>query len=259
LLAALARESNGRHHFVENTSDLSAIFDEELQSLNRTVADAAELSVELAPNVEIIEVFDRVFRREGRRLVVPFGSFSAGERKTLLVKVSTPALSEGENLVADVRLGYRDVASGDQGLCQGQLKTLATLDLGATSPLDPVVSGRVERSETASTLLEFNELFKAGKTEEAQRRLDSSIARTKTARAKAKKSMPASNPFASKVDRDFEEQERALESAGAAIAADSGRFAEPPQGSGAPARPAPKPRAKSQVKRNQESAFDLTF
>jgi hypothetical protein len=71
--------------------------------------------------------------------------------------------------------------------------------------------------------------------------------------------MPASNPFASKVDRDFEEQERALESAGAAIAADSGRFAEPPQGSGAPARPAPKPRAKSQVKRNQESAFDLTF
>jgi Ca-activated chloride channel family protein len=94
LLAALARESNGRHHFVENTSDLSAIFDEELQSLNRTVADAAELSVELAPNVEIIEVFDRVFRREGRRLVVPFGSFSAGERKTLLVKVSTQQLAE---------------------------------------------------------------------------------------------------------------------------------------------------------------------
>lgn len=263
LLAALARDSNGRHHFVENSGDLSSIFDEELKSLNRTVADAAELSVELAPNVEVIEVFDRVFRREGRRLVVPFGSFSAGEQKTLLVKVSTPAMKEGENLVADVRLGYRDVARGQKGECQGQLKTLATLDLDELSPLDPRVSGRIERSETASTLLEFNELFKAGKTEEAKQRLAASIPRIRSARAKAKRALPRSNPLSKKVDDDFEAQERALESAGAAVAAAPSPFAEPPPGSGRAAKPAPKPEAsrsgKTQVKKNQESAFELTF
>ena len=38
VMLALARESNGRHHFVERATDLARVFDEELRSLVQTIA-----------------------------------------------------------------------------------------------------------------------------------------------------------------------------------------------------------------------------
>ena len=75
VMAAIASESNGHHYFVADAGDLAQVFDRELDSLLATVARDAELVITPARGVEITEVFDRAFRREGSRVVVPLGTF----------------------------------------------------------------------------------------------------------------------------------------------------------------------------------------
>ena len=77
IMAAIANEANGKHYFVANASGLPAVFSQEFDDLLASIAKDAEVEIELAPGVEIDEVFDRTFRREGNKLIVPFGTFSA--------------------------------------------------------------------------------------------------------------------------------------------------------------------------------------
>jgi Ca-activated chloride channel family protein len=126
IMAAIASESNGRHYFVANASGLPAIFEEEFDSLLATVARDGELSVDLAPGVEVEQVFDRAFRREGSRVVVPFGTFSAKQEKTVLMKLRVPTDREGTEPVADVSLAYRDLLARRDASSEGQLALLVT-------------------------------------------------------------------------------------------------------------------------------------
>jgi len=59
VMSVLARGSNGHHFFVADPAGLPAIFDQEMASLTRTVANRAELTVDLAPGVFVEQVFDR--------------------------------------------------------------------------------------------------------------------------------------------------------------------------------------------------------
>lgn len=257
VLAALAQESNGRHYFVETPASLAAIFDQELQSLVRTVAEDAELALDLSPGVDVMEVYDRSFRRDGARLVVPLGGLAAGEEKTLLVRVRVPRGAPGSALVANARMTYRDLVARKAGECSGSLFVERSADRDVQVTLDPFVQTRVLRSETAQTLTDTNKLLKEGRADEARARLSKSIRKLKTARTAAR-AMPSA------VARDLEsslgKQEDALGSA-------EGVFAEPPPpgaqagsgfGRGAPATAAPAPKkSAAQVRKNQEAAVDF--
>src|SRR5262249_50007355 len=110
VMAALATESNGRHYFVASAAGLPAIFSQEFDSLVASVAQDADLSVELGPGVEVQQVFDRSFRREsgGDRITIPFGVLSAKQEKTALVKLRVPTSRDGQAPIAKLSLGYRD-------------------------------------------------------------------------------------------------------------------------------------------------------
>ncbi len=229
VMSAIARGSSGRHTFVDNPSQLAAVFDDEARSLADTVATRAELRVELASDVDVIEVFDRGFRREGNTLVVPMGTFSASDDKTLLVKLRVPRGSYGQKAIADVRLGFRDYVSGDEGRCEGKLALKLDKD-GLTSPLDPLVAGRVERAETAATLLQANEKFASGDVTGAQRLVDARRAALKAKLEENEKLAPLARK--DDVNRDFNNQEGALGSASTA-------FATPPPAPAPGAAPTP--------------------
>lgn len=185
IMFAVAQESNGRHYFVENPSGLPRIFDDELRSLVQTVASQAEVEVDLAPGVQVVEVLDRAFRRDGNRLVVPFGAFSSGDAKTLLVRLRLPRGEPGRQPVADVRLAYADLATGKRSECRGELAAQLTDRPDEVEPLDPLVEARVARSETASAILRANELFSAGEVEAAQRTIADNRGRVRRRRARA--------------------------------------------------------------------------
>ena len=276
VMAALAAEGNGRHYFVANASGLPAVFSQEFDDILASVAKEAELSIELAPGVEVAEVFDRSFRREGSKIIVPFGTFSAKQEKTVLVKLRVPADREGNQPVADVKLAYRDLVKKTDGSVGGNLSIAIRADGTEQRELDPFVAARVERSRTASTLTEANKLFEAGRIGEARAKLatrGAELKKTETESLAFARSAPSAAPrrAAKSLDKDFEDQ------LGAVASADR-NFAPPPAsvrpsggvgfGSNAPVAAAASPAAsvspqsregKAQVRINQQSASEFGF
>lgn len=256
VMAAIAQESNGKHWFVPDPSALSEVFDQELGALQSAVASDAELTIEPGPGVVIDEVFDRPFRRQGGRIVVPLGAFDATQEKTVLVSAHVPADADGLASVASLSLGYRDVLVRKDAVCSGSLALDVRDDGTAQRDLDPFVAARVERSRTAHALLEADELFSRGHDSEARaelaRRRSELATAAPVAAAQVTALPPSAKGAAGDVTRDFGAQQAALEHAQAGF------------GAAASAAPAASPAAttpagRSALKKNQASATDLAF
>jgi Ca-activated chloride channel family protein len=269
VMAAIANEASGRHYFVKDSSTLASVFTQEFDSLVASVASDGELTMTLAPGVEVEQVFDRTFRREGDRVIVPFGSVSKGQQKTVLMKLRVPTGATGDRPVADLRLKYRDLVDRSDGACGGSL-ALAVHDGLEDAPLDPFVAARLERSRTAATLTQVNLLVEQGKMAEAQARLAGRRDELKKAEsvALAKPLLAGPAPRAARsLDLDFKEQLGAVASAesfgGPGAGVGGGGFAQPPAGRAvapAAAPPAPaSPATKGAVRQNQQAASDLAF
>lgn len=213
LLLAVAQSSNGRHYFVRDPSGLARVFDEELQSMQRTIAAGVEAVIDLGPGIEVTQVFDRTFTRRGRALVVPFGAFAAGDRKSLLFEVQLPRGVEGLRDVADVKLRYQDltVEPRKDGECEGSLAVRLTDDASAISPLDPLVETRLARAETAAALREANVAFAAGDVAGAQAKIKDTRGRIRRRKAASANRAPKKNK--ARIDSAFEDQFSALDGA----------------------------------------------
>lgn len=250
VMAALAAEGNGRHYFVENAAGLEAVFRREFDDVLASVAKDAELTIELAPGVTTEELFDRSFRREGSRLVVPLGAFRSGQEKTALLRLRVPTEREGVVPVARLEVTYRDLAARADASAGGRLSASVRGDGREQKELDPFVAARVERSRTASTLVEANRLFEAGLEREGRAKLATrrvEIENVEGVALASAKASPAAAPrrAAKSIDRDFADQLGALSAA-------------------APAATAPSPgpgsrQGRAQIRLNQQSAFDLGY
>ncbi|HTE55789.1 MAG TPA: VWA domain-containing protein [Kofleriaceae bacterium] len=256
IMAALARDSNGRHFFVENPSGLASIFDREMETLASTVANNAELTVDFAPGVFAEHVYDRSSAASGSQVVVPLGAFAASDHKTVLVRLRVPRGSAGERPVAAVRLRFDDLTRGQPGASEGALVAQLTDDESKVAPLDGLVSARLSSSETAEALEQANALFRAGQSE-AARKLVQDKAGVLNKRLDSARVTVASGR-AGDLDDSFKRQTKALEQA------DTG-FAQPPA-SAAPAADTPAAvadererdrKGKAQIRNNQKDAFDL--
>jgi Ca-activated chloride channel family protein len=172
VMAAIANESNGKHYFVSDAAALPNVFAQELDGLLATVANDAEVELDLAPGVVVDQVFDRTFRREvdgtGVKVFVPMGTFAGKQEKTLLVKLRVPVDAAGALKVADVHLVYKDKDAGAEGNVSGALNVAIVPAELAQKDLDPFVAARVDKSLTASTLTEANLLFEQGRVDEAR-------------------------------------------------------------------------------------------
>lgn len=246
VMFAVAQESNGRHYFVENTSGLPRIFDEELSTLVQTVASSGRVEIDLAPGVRVLDVLDRAFERDGDRLIVPLGSFASGSEKTVLVRMRVPGGQAGERSIADVRMFYDDLAKDRRGDCRGELVARLTTDRSEVSDLDPVVETRVGRSETAAALARANDLFSSGQLEEAKREIADNRSRIRRRRDQAKKK--SKGRVQQQIGTDFEQQLSTLDLAeeNFAQAADE-----------APAAPATSRKGKAAVRNNAGQLDDL--
>jgi Ca-activated chloride channel family protein len=267
-MAAIAQESNGKHWFLPDASALAGVFQEELGALQTAVATGAELSIEPASGVVIQDVLDRPFRREGGRVVVQLGTFDPRQEKTVLLRAQVPSDGDGAEPVAKLALAYRDVTQRLDARCGGSLELQVRSDGSAQPEIDPFVAARLERSRTARTLTDANDLFEHGKGDEARARLAERRSELSKVEGPAKLGARAAATSAGglggmigrrSLDADFSEQESVIEQA------QSG-FAPPPPslpvghgGSLAAGAPAASPAAKSAVRSNQANAVDLAF
>ena len=263
VMAAIATESDGNHFFVANPTGLPAVFSKEYDSLAASVATRGELAVEFAPGVEVVEVFDRAHRVEsaaaGTRVVVPFGSFSAGQEKTLLVKVRLRAGSEPLAKVATMRLSYRDLVKHEDAECDGELAVAAVATGEEQKELDPFVSARVERMLTVRALGRANDLFSSGKADEAIAVVaaqQNKLVAAEKAALSSSKNAPAKLAGRA-LPKDFAEQNASLDQAQKNF--DDARKAAKPK-AGAPAQPPQQtPEGQRAVKGNAPVMRDLAF
>lgn len=246
LMSALAREANGRHYFSETGSNLEQIFDQELESLVKTVAKDGRLEVELAPGVRVAEVFDRAYQQVDRKVIVPLGTFTPGEDKTFLMRLEVPPSPAGERPIANVTLSYQDLATREPGECFGELAMQMATSVNEVAQLDAIVLGRLSRSETARTLEQANLLFAQGRTAEAQATVNAHLENLEKNRKTASALSQAEDfldPFGRNLDDDFAEQDVALDEAAAGFS----------EAAAAPA-PTSSREGKSQVRRNAAKA-----
>jgi Ca-activated chloride channel family protein len=279
VMAALALESNGRHAFVANAADLPRVFAEEFDTMLSAVARDSELRVDLEPGVVVEQVFDRTFRRDARGVVIPLGTFSEHQEKTVLMKVRVPTALAGRRDVARLSLAYADLVTNRDAGCEGRL----ALDVGTSgdAPIDPFVAARLARSETSCTLGEVNRLFEAGRVDEARKRLAAQSGLLRQTRELAERAAPAPRKALGRnFTDDLDEQSKVVASAEAAFAAPpprpatlgaSGIGASPAgdaRGRAAPGALPPAANAapstasregKAAVRSNQQAAVDLAF
>lgn len=250
LMSAIAREANGRHYFSETGDNLEQIFDQELESLITALAKDGKLVVELAPGVRVSEVLGRTYQQVDRRVIVPMGTFAAGEEKTFLLRLDVPESPVGERPIASVTFGYEDLALGSAGECFGELATQMTKTASEVSALDAIVLGRLSRSETARALEQANVLFAQGRTAEAQAIVDTHLSNLSKHREQASAASEAAgfvDPFGRDLDKEFEEQAEVLDDAN--IGFDQAAAMPEPA---AQSRP-----GKAQVRKNVEKADAL--
>jgi Ca-activated chloride channel family protein len=247
LMSALAREANGHHYFSETGSNLEQIFDQELDSLVKTVAKDGRLEVELAPGVRVAEVFDRAYQQVDRKVIVPLGTFTPGEDKTFLMRLEVPPSPAGERPIANVTLSYQDLATREPGECFGELAMQMATSTSEVAQLDAIVLSRLSRSETVRTLEQANLLFAQGRTAEAQATVDAhvqNLAKQRKSATTLSKAKDFFDPFGRDLDDDFAKQDVALDEAAAGFSA----------AEAAPEPAAAAPVGRSQVRKNAEAA-----
>lgn len=172
-LSQLASSSNGAHHFVPDEAALDDVFAAEARAAASAVAAECMAEIELSEGVELVEVVDRAHRREGRRLMVPLGSLSVGERKTVLleVRLREAAINAGMADVGRATLRYRRPSEqAPAELIEGRFAL--ALSTEPNSALDPLVDLRLQRRRTAEALRESSQLFARGQIPDARRLLE---------------------------------------------------------------------------------------
>jgi Ca-activated chloride channel family protein len=224
--------------------------------------------VDLGPGVSVDQVFDRTFRREngpsGDRIVIPFGVLSAKQEKTALVKLRVSTDHEGQTPVAKVSVAYRDLLARADRREEGDLQLVVKSDGTAQSELDPFVGARVERSRTAQTLTQANDLFEKGFFDEASKTL---AHRASELHASAARPTALAKVESDRLAGDFDKQLGAVSEAQAtfAPAATATATASPGAGGGGTGTVAAAPplnatrNGREQVRKNQQNAVNLSF
>ncbi len=210
VLSALALESNGTHYFAENPGDVSRAFDKELSSLSKTTAKDAEVRIALADGVELEQVVDRAFRREGNDVVVPLGTFSENEEKTVLLRIRARSAQDLSMQIARVSLSYAG-PTGSRSTETGNLQAALTTDANLVTPLDSLVEARVTRTESADALIGANQAIAGGDFKSAEEKLNRALNEVREKRKTiASRAPAAARP---KLDQDLAAQEGALDKA----------------------------------------------
>jgi Ca-activated chloride channel family protein len=108
----LANVGHGNYYFVEDTSNLDAMFTRELGGLTATVAADVRLVLTDGPGAHIVAAYGYPMTREGNQVIVPIADLAAGETRKVVLRVEVTESHTGPLAVAAVELDWRRVRDG---------------------------------------------------------------------------------------------------------------------------------------------------
>jgi Ca-activated chloride channel family protein len=111
-MAAIAVAGRGNYHFVENAADLGAMFIAELGSLGETVLTHANLRVEPADGVELLDVIGYELDRDGSAIEIPVADLRRGEHTKVVLRIRATVRSETVKELATVTWRFDELGHG---------------------------------------------------------------------------------------------------------------------------------------------------
>ena len=171
LMAAMANEGAGNYHFIDEKTDMFAVFDKELKSLSGTVAKNTSLVVTLPKGVQLKQLYGFPHRKVDGKILVPLAEFASAQKKSILMKLAVAPSAQGAQDVFEASLSYNDlVRDNATALHTVRVNTVATEDANKlTAQINTDVISRVQQIEVATSMQKAMDLYAEGKKDEAER------------------------------------------------------------------------------------------
>jgi len=190
LLGAVARDSGGTFHFIDDPAKVAGVFRDEVIRMRQVVAQRLSLRILPGPGISVLRVYGRAVRRHGRYATVVLGGMRVGEQRDVLIRLSVSPRRAGATIeLMDGLLTYvaKTVGRG--------FHTQHKLYLSAKATLDPdkLTAGRdrdfelsLARAEAAQGTVDAIALARSRRLKEAIAMLDRALAAARLAAQKLK-------------------------------------------------------------------------
>jgi len=170
LMVRLAEKSDGNHAFVENSRDLTRIFEYEFGDILSVVAQDIEIEIRCGRGVRPVRMLGRDAEIYGSVVVTSINQVYGSREKYLLLEVEVaPQQAGGEIPIADVHLSYNNMLTQRRGEFSRPVTAAFTTDpafveekMDKATMVSAVMQIAAERSEEAMMLRD------AGRVEEAK-------------------------------------------------------------------------------------------
>jgi Ca-activated chloride channel family protein len=169
----IAEVGRGNYYFVEDTTQLAAMFSRELGGLTETVASDVKLLVEGGADVRIETALGYPMERQGSWVVIPVADLRAGETRKVVLRVTTTSSSLA---VAHVQLGWRRVSDGSVRRATAEATAEITDSASAVaSSVDRGAMQAVEEALSAQALDRATTVYETQGYDAAKRVLDERV------------------------------------------------------------------------------------
>ncbi|MBI4818070.1 MAG: VWA domain-containing protein [Deltaproteobacteria bacterium] len=180
LMTMVAEAAGGTYYYVKDGASMSEALAHEMRDLESLAARAVEVGLDLAPGVQLVELFGYRSELRGNRIIVPVGDMTSTQKRQVVVRLSTPSRSPGGLDIMRVTLSYAPPMGGSA------IEHSAFMGLSASS--DAAEVARSERRDVIETVEEIRAAkarqdaanqFASGRRADAERSLRAQIADTK--------------------------------------------------------------------------------
>jgi Ca-activated chloride channel family protein len=127
LLAAMSDAGGGSYHFVDRPGQLTDIFSAELNQMGAIAGRGTSLDVDLAPGVELLEVYGYDATLDDGGYSIFLGDVYGGSVRKVVARVRVDDRALGDINIADISLRYTDPAD------DRALSTVAAVDAEITT------------------------------------------------------------------------------------------------------------------------------
>lgn len=156
LMVNLASNSGGNHVFIEDETQIAALFNKEFNTVLSVVAQEVSITIEVAKGVRPVRVFGNQAEINGQKVVATLTQLYSEQEKFLVLEVDVPASPEGKPRdIAQVSVAYDNMLT----LASDRLSGKASVNFSSS---DKVIASSVNTKVLeAGVLLFANERNKA--------------------------------------------------------------------------------------------------
>jgi Ca-activated chloride channel family protein len=103
----VAEAGRGNYAFLEREDQLAPFLTRELEQATSTVADSVVASIDLPAGLSLVRAHGAVAEQSGSTVRIPIGTLFAGERRKVVLHLSSTAGAVGTSVATAVQLDYR--------------------------------------------------------------------------------------------------------------------------------------------------------